>query len=573
MTRDLDRLANQEHDVVIIGGGIYGACAAWEAALRGLQVALVEQGDFGQATSANSQKIVHGGLRYLQSLDFARMRESIRERRSLLRVAPHLVHPLPFVIPTYHGRLRSKGVMAMALRLNDLVSWDRNRGLDDPERRIPPARVISREECLRLIPGVRAEGLTGGALWYDGQIEDSERLTLAFVRSAAAAGATVANYVEVTGLLRNASGAVCGVHAQDRGEGRRALEVRGRVVLNTSGPWVQHVLGSLNGHRPARRTRFLKTVNLLTRPLTNQAVAFGIASPPGWQLTPGFFFFTPWRDCTIIGSTYTPYTGRPEDCQVNEQEIEAFLGAINRAYPSVRLGRRDVHMAHAGLLPAGPDGCRLQRSYRLVDHARQHGLKGLVSVVGVKYTTARDVAEKAVDLVCAKLGKRTGRGLSRSTPLVDGAIPLMGDFLGSALREPLWGLDGFVITHLVQQYGTAYEQVLRLLRENLAWLEPLDTGLPSIKAQVVYAIRDEMAITLADVVFRRVGLGSAGFRGMRALDACAQVMAQELGWDDGRRKAELRTVEALFRQRAAVGPLRVSVGAEDASAPLVGSVA
>jgi len=209
-------------DLLIIGGGIYGAWAAWEAASRGLSVVLVEQADFGGATSANSQKIIHGGFRYLQSFDLKRMRESIRERRVLFRVAPHLVKRLPCVMPTYRGKpSRSKSILRLALAVNDIVSWDRNAGVRGEDHRIPQGRALSREECLRLLPGIPTKDLTGAALWYDGQLIDSERMTLAIIRSAANAGATVINYMRVASLLREGN-RITGAKVVDRISGKTA---------------------------------------------------------------------------------------------------------------------------------------------------------------------------------------------------------------------------------------------------------------------------------------------------------------------------------------------------------------
>ena len=238
--RNLSSLADREFDVVVIGGGIFGACAAWDAALRGLSVALIERRDFGSGASANSFKMVHGGIRYLQHADVYRIRESSRERNALLRIAPHLVSPLPVMIPTYgHGR-EGKELLSAGMRLYDFVTLDRNKGLDDPDRRIPRCRMLSRGECLSTLPGLDAKGLTGGALFHDGQVHNTPRLVLAFLQSAASEGAVVANYIEATALLR-AGDSVTGVRARDTLTDD-TLEVRARVVLNCSGPWAERLL-------------------------------------------------------------------------------------------------------------------------------------------------------------------------------------------------------------------------------------------------------------------------------------------------------------------------------------------
>ena len=218
MKRDIEKLSETEYDVVIIGAGIYGACAAWEAASRGLKAALIDKGDFGSATSANSLKIIHGSLRYLQDLDFKRMRESSNERRVLMKIAPHLVHPMPVVMPTYGHGAKGKEIMKLALLVNDIITFDKNKG-NSPEKHIPRGKIISKNECIEILPDIDKKGLTGAALWYDAQMHNSERLTLAFVQSAANAGADVANYVEADRFVMDGN-KVTGVKAIDNLTGK-----------------------------------------------------------------------------------------------------------------------------------------------------------------------------------------------------------------------------------------------------------------------------------------------------------------------------------------------------------------
>jgi glycerol-3-phosphate dehydrogenase len=241
MQRNTDLLKNREFDVCIIGAGIYGATAAWEAASRGLSVALIDRGDFGGFTSANSLKTVHGGLRYLQTLDVARVRESVRERRTLLKIAPHLVSPLLCVMPTYGILMKSKWIMRFGMLANDILSFDRNRGLD-PDRRIPAGRVISKQDCLGLALGIDGTKVTGGALWSDAQMASSERLLLSFILSAVQAGAVAVNYAEASGFLLSRN-RIHGVRVKDRMTGLE-MEVKSKVVLNAAGGFVDKVLTS-----------------------------------------------------------------------------------------------------------------------------------------------------------------------------------------------------------------------------------------------------------------------------------------------------------------------------------------
>ena len=482
MKRDPRALQDTLWDVLVIGGGIHGACAAWDAILRGLTVCLVDKADFASATSANTLKIVHGGLRYLQHADYRRMRESIGERRSLLRIAPHLVHPLPIVVPTYgHGR-RGPEVLHLALVLNDLIGLDRNAGLDGAHR-IPRGRIVSRRECLRLAPGLDAAGMTGAGIFHDAQVENSERLVLAFLQSAAKAGAELANYAEVTGLRRHQDGLMRAI-VSDRLTGE-TLAIRARSVINASGPWVDHVLG-LAGAGGSPRTSFAKAFNVVTRPLFG-AHAVALPMRGGARL----LFVVPWRGQSLVGTWYEPHDGRAADVRITEADVARLLGAINLACPALAVTLDDVRLVHGGLLPLS--GRQLARHGRIVDHA-QDGLPGVLSVVGVKYTTARLMAERVVDRVFEWLGRRPPRSLSAVVPLHGG---------DSATAS-------------------------------------------SLRAEIRHAIRAEMAHTLSDLVFRRTELGTAGDPGHELLVEAATTAAAELGWTPDRERLELGQVYGRF---------------------------
>lgn len=549
MKRNLARLADREFDLVVVGGGIYGAAVARDASLRGLSVALIEMGDFGHATSANSLKTIHGGLRYLQQGDFARMRESARERAVLMSLAPHLVHPLPCLMPTYGHGLTGREAMAVALALNDLITFRTAAGGRD----LPRGRIVSRDECLALAPGVDADGLTGGALWYDAQAYNTERLTLAFVQSAHSAGAEVANYLAVTGFVRR-DGRVVGVEAEDRLSGGR-LRVLGRTTVNTSGPWLDSLLATLPGERPGTGLRLAKAVNLITRPLFgDHAVAVSSRaskSDPEALLDKGnrLLFVSPWRGKTMIGTSYVPYDESPDGLRVTEEDVQRLLGEISDAVPSAGLRREDVLFVHAGLVPvkgvAASGAVRRAKQARILDHEPE-GAPGLVSVVGVKYTTARGVAEKVVDRVLRMQGRRRVPSPSASTPLVGGDLD---DIPGTIRRESLanqHNLGGDATRTLVYNYGSRYPEVLRLLSQSNGSAVATSQEWALVKAQVLLTVREEMALTLTDVLFRRTGLASAGYPGDDMVEFCAGVMAGELGWSRGRVDQELAEAREVF---------------------------
>ncbi len=536
MKRNLEEFTKNTYDLLVIGGGIYGACVAWEASLRGLTVALVEKGDFGGATSANSLKIIHGGLRYLQHADFKRMRESIRERSILMRIAPHLIHPLPILMPTYGHGLKGKEALTVALAINDLVSWDRNHN-QDPHKYIPRGQVISPEKCQEIAPGIATEGLTGAAVFYDAQVYNSERLTLAFIRSAAQAGATVANYVKVSGFLRS-DNRIQGAQVEDTLTGDK-FEIRAQTVVNTSGPWLNQVLGLLPNHQPQQR--FAKAMNLvLRRPLFDTyAVALNSSfsyTDPDAVIHKGsrMLFVAPWRGRSMIGTAYSVCPQDPDNWQVTEAEITDLLTQINQAYPSAKLVKEDVAFVHGGLLPQSGVSSTgepiLNKHYCLRDHSTEDHL-GLFSVTGVKYTTARDVAQKVVDNLFKFWGHTAPPSRSATVPLHGGKISKMSNFLQQAIDQRSPSLDVKTIESLVYNYGCAYQEILEGTEVNAKQI---------IQAQVRYAVREEMAQKLSDVIFRRSELGSAGDPGSETRRICAAVMAQELGWSQSRTQQELQ---------------------------------
>jgi len=473
--RDLGALAAATWDVAVVGGGVYGAAVAWDAAQRGLRVALVEREDFGAGTSWNSLKTIHGGMRYLQTLDLGRLRQSARERSTLLAIAPQIVRPLPFLVPTYGHGLTGREALALGLRLNDWLTRDRNRGLP-AERRIGDARTVSAAEALRLVPGLAPRGLTGAALWHDAQAASTERLTIGFLHAAADAGAAAANHAEAVALLR-VGGRVAGVAVRDT-LGGGTSEVLARVVVNAAGPWADEFLqrgGPRRAPAPLLRAR---NVLLRREPVVPYAV--------GARSEGRFLFLVPWEGRTIVGTSYEPAEGPLGDPL-------ALLDAAARAFPWAGIERRDVGLVHEGLVPGRRDAAGLSTRPRLHDHEAEDGLPGLVSLQGVKYTTARAVAERAVDLVFRRLGRAAPACRTAVTPL-PGARLLSG---------------------------------------------PLED-------RVRCAVREEMALTLADAVLRRLDLGTAGSPAAGELDAVARVMADELGWDSGRERAEREALAGFY---------------------------
>lgn len=546
MRRNLAELAEREFDVVIIGGGVAGACIAWDATLRGLSVALLERGDFGARASANFLKLVHGGIRYLQHLDIPRLRASVAERTTLLRIAPHLVEPLPFAMPTY-GRHGERTVLAAGLRAYDLLSAGRNRGLDDATRRLPRGRLLSSDEARELLPEVDPEGLSGAGIFYDGLIYNPARLTLGFLAGAAERGARVANYVEATELLRD-DGRVRGVRAAGVPEGD-SFEVRARMVVNATGGWAPGLL-SREGLADETPPTFSRDACLILRRelAGGHAIALRTGTrDPDAIISRGarHLFLVPWRDTTLVGVWHKVHRGDPSAYGISDGELDRFLDDVNDLGLRFEVTRDDVSRTCCGLVLFGsrqPDGGNLSYGKRslLVDHEERDGVPGLLTAVVVRYTVGRRLAERVVDRILERLGREAGPCATRDTPLPGGDVRMDELEREIAAGAPA-ALPARAAAALMRNHGGRWRAALEPAASDPALLETLgDSAVTG--AEVLYAAREEAVVTLEDAVCRRTELGSAGYPGRDALRRAAELVAGELGWSRARMEQEVDAV-------------------------------
>jgi glycerol-3-phosphate dehydrogenase len=542
MQRDLRRLADSKFDVVVVGAGFYGVTTAWDAAQRGLSVAIIDKGDFGAATSFNNLKTLHGGLRSLQACNFRQMRLFIRERRALARILPHLVRPLPFVVPTTRNPRRSALAMRIALAISDAVARDRNEGLPDPGTHLPDSTIVSRDEALRLNPVVSPDGVTGGAVWYDYQMLSTDRVTLSFLLSAVDAGACAANYVQATRFLQQGN-RVTGVKVNDQLSGE-SFAIRGSVVVNAAGPWAAGLLADLpaaaQGSPPPRLSR---AMNAITRKVVNDHACGGLVHGR-------YLFLVPWRDVTMLGTSHDAHEGTADDLKVSRWDLEAFLKEAREAFPHASLATADVRLIHRGLLPmvsGEGSSVRLVKESQVVDHDR-HGLQGLVSMFGVRYTTARHTAQQAVDAVFRILGHQTPPPCrTAETPLQGGSINRMDSFLKAVSQRDVDDIPAETLKRIASTYGTGYDRVLQMARDVPALARPLGRDCDVIGAEILYAARKEMALKLSDALVRRTEAGAAGHPGADAVERAAAIMARAHEWDEWRTRNEVGEVEAFFR--------------------------
>ncbi len=552
LVRDLSDISSQSYDLIVIGGGIFGACATWEAASRGLSVLLLEQGDFSHATSANHFKMVHGGIRYLQHGDLPRIYESSRERSAMLRTCPHLVQPLPIVIPTHGRGAKGKLFLGLGMYMYDLLTCRRNKGLQK-SRKVPWSSFLSKETLQKHFPGLADSALTGGAVFYDGQMYNPPRLALAFIRSAVSKGAKVANYAEVTDFILEGR-RVSGVKVRDTLSGENH-EIRARIVLNTAGPWAHRLLGEK------------LHVDLAPTPTFSRDLAFVIKrrfkSPYGLALLSGskdadsvldrggrHLFLIPWRDYTLVGVWHKIFTNRPEAVTVSRDELEEYVAEVNRAYPNLRLRVDEISTVNMGLTLFGEEDAQesgklsFGKRSRIVDHEKEHDVAGLLTSIGVRATMARGVAEKVVGVVSKRIGKVLLPSRTDTLPVFGGDIEDIEELQERAMAELADVLPQQSIISLVRNHGSRYRDVLDIASDQDGKFSGTLPGSSVVKAEVVYSIREEMAMKLSDIVFRRTELGTGSKPHRAALEDCAAIAAKELSWDQDRIQQELDEVDA-----------------------------
>jgi glycerol-3-phosphate dehydrogenase len=531
----LDQLAAAPADLLVIGGGITGAGVARDAAMRGLRAVLVEQNDLGSGTSSRSSRLIHGGVRYLETGDLRLVLEANRERRVLLRIAPHLVWPLPFLFPLHRGDRLSLWRLGAGMWLYDLLASFRN---------VRMHRMLGKRAVLEAEPMLRVRGLRGGARFYDAQCDDV-RLVLATARSAMGHGALVANYMAVRSLERTA-GRVTGAEIEDRLTRRRAT-VRASVVVNATGPWADR-LRTMEDTGAAPLLRPTKGIHIVVeRSRLDHREGIIFLSPIDGRV----LFILPWRDLSYIGTTDSDTVESPDQLPVTPEEVVYLLRSANARFPSARLGLEDVRGAWAGLRPLLAASAAIPESGRSREHAIVQGSGGMISVVGGKLTTYRVMAKEVVDRAVRELRLREGR--SRVTDADTDEEPLPGgetdDFSEFKARGLELGVVPESVEHLIRHYGTEAAGIYNLGAADRRLLRRLVPPHPAIEAEVLHAVRREMAQTVEDVMVRRTHLYyEHPDRGVPAARRVAELMARELEWDDERITAEAERYLEFARQ-------------------------
>ncbi|MEN0136774.1 MAG: glycerol-3-phosphate dehydrogenase [Rhodococcus sp. (in: high G+C Gram-positive bacteria)] len=519
-----DELQTEQFDVVVIGGGVVGAGAALDAATRGLKVALVEARDYASGTSSRSSKMFHGGLRYLEQLEFGLVREALRERElSLTTLAPHLVKPLKFLFPITH-RLWERPYMAAGIFLYDRMGGAKS---------VPPQKHLTRAGALRMAPGLKRNSLTGGIQYYDTVVDDA-RHTMTVARTAAHYGAVVRTSTQVVGFLREAD-RVSGVRIRDCEDGRTA-DVKAHVVINATGVWTDEIQ-ALSRQRGRFRVRASKGVHIVVprdRIVSDAAIIL--------RTEKSVLFVIPWGSHWIIGTTDTDWNLDLAHPAATKADIDYILGHVNKVLVT-SLTHDDIDGVYAGLRPllAGEsdETSKLSR-----EHAVARVAPGLVAIAGGKYTTYRVMAEDAVDLAAEDIPARMAPSITEKVPLVgaDGYFALVNQ---TVHLGQLYGLHPYRVKHLLDRYGSLIGEVLDLAADTPELLQPLTDAPAYLQVEVVYAAAAEGALHLDDILARRTRIAiEYSHRGVNCAEQVAQLVAPVLGWDADDIDREVKTYQA-----------------------------
>jgi glycerol-3-phosphate dehydrogenase len=560
VTRQIpEDIGDYRFDLIVIGAGINGAGIARDAAMRGLNVLLLDKSDISAGTTQWATRLIHGGLRYLEYYEVHLVRESLAEREKLLHIAPHLVKPLRFVVPIYERSKRGPGMIRLGMVGYDALSFDKS---------VPNHRMLSREEALEEYPGLNPEGLLGAATYYDGQVEYAERVAVENAISAREYGATVLTYAEVKRLLFEESGDggpphVTGVEFEDR-LGSRTYTAHAPVTVNVAGPWVDRVLSGASSFgidesqegEPDQMIGGTKGSHLIVDPFPGapRDALYVEARRDGRP-----YFIVPWNGRYLIGTTDFRYKDDLDYVSADDDEISYLLEETNAVIPDANLGREDVLFTYSGVrpLPFKPEGSEssITRSHVVYDHATGKSAAGgrltvegagpkadgLISIVGGKLTTYRNLGRQTVDVAYKKMGRQAPKSRTDKVPLPGGATQ---DFTAFAADfKATSGLTDELAERLLKVYGVLAPEVLEMAGDDPSLRLPLSPS-PTVEsgiigAEVLYAFEREMAQTLSDVLLRRTMAGLGPRVGLDVDEAAAQVAVKNLGWSEERAHREV----------------------------------
>lgn len=522
MNRDIDKIRDDPFDLLVIGGGIYGVWTAYDAALRGLKVALVEKGDWASGTSSASSKLIHGGLRYLEHFWFGLVRKSLTERRRLLSLGPHRIYPLNFLLPIYRSSRVGRFRMGIGLSIYD--------HLTKHGRQLQGHHYLKHKALLEAAPYLEDEGILGGFSYSDCQTDDA-RLVLELVSGAVGAGAAAVNYMEVTELI-SSNNRVSSLIMEDRESGKR-LEVKASVIADMAGPWAGRLPGTQE--KVKERSFLAKGVHLVMPSLPGSNAVLLSAKSDG-----RVFFLIPWYGTTMIGTTDTEYSGDPDKVSVEKEDVSYLLNAANGYLGEKAWSESEIMGSFAGLrvLPMTPgrSPSSVTREWKLV-----RPMDNLLVSLGGKLTSAREDSAIAVNRVMTILGKSTD-GLS---PTADRPLPWCPgqevDWKAEGRADCIQaGIDEETAVWSTLRYGSTLPGLLSIIKRSPDLSGRITPDFPFCKGEIVHAAENEMALTLEDILRRRIPLTILTRLDKNSLIEAAELAGEVLGWDDERKDKEMR---------------------------------
>jgi glycerol-3-phosphate dehydrogenase len=548
--RDLEVLSKQEFDVAIIGGGITGAWLALHASSMGYATVLLERGDFASETSSASSKLLHGGIRYLQQFHFNKVRESALERAEYINASPHLSHSVPFIVPTYSDIKRSKAFLQCGMIAYQALCVGQNKIIGNAREQLPSSYTVSRSQ-LNEICDLGDSQHNGGVVFYERHMFDSERMVWSILNTAKQQAAQVFNHVNVSALLGE-NGRVNGLQARDE-IGGADLTIASKLVINAAGPYVDGVNQLLgNTPIPPRINAFAVGSHIITRKISDHAIALTTKQKSDAKLDRGgrHVFVIPWRGYSLIGTSYHEVE-RPDKVSLQSEHVQQLLDAVNENMPAVNLSRQDVISGYSGLYPLQTEEVRAKvyqgtGEYQIIDHAGEHGVEGLVTALGAKFTTGRKVSELTMDLVNQKLGSRQAL---TSSKLFDADYADFTDFNAQKVQQYSNQFPATLVTHLARLYGSQIDQVIDHIKSNKDYSNQIISSQPDVLGQVSWAVEHEMAQTITDVLYGRTSLGLLGITA-KELEPIADLMSSKLGWDEQTRRQQIEQVVERLNQVA-----------------------
>ena len=514
------------YDLIVVGAGINGLGIARDAAARGLRTVVIEQDDICSGVSAWSGRLIHGGLRYLEHKDFALVRESLKERERLFQLAPHLVKPVPLLMPFYARNKRPSWLIRLGMIAYDVLSWDKKQ---------PNHSILTKRAVLSRFTGMEPAGLTGSAVFIDGQVEYAERLCVELAVAARSDGADIVTHSRVDKLLTSGS-RVTGVEYTDSITGKRH-SVQGRVVMNAAGPWVDRLLAAFGEVNSPRFIGGSKGSHIVVGqfPGAPQDVVYYESQADGRLV-----LVIPWMNRYLIGCTDNLYNEEPDSARAEQSEIDYLLNEVNTLVPRAQLTADDVLYTYSGVRPLpyapGVPEWKIPRSHIIHDHAAD-GVDGLFSVIGGKLTTFRQLSEDAVDLTLRSLGAKKIKTITLTSPLPGARVANYADFSQGFLANV--ALPALVAKRLLALYGVRAANIADLVSDDARLGEIVDEKSGALAAEVFFAVHDEFARTLTDVMARRLLLAFEPDHGIDGAERIAEIMAAIHGWDDDRVRQEI----------------------------------